>query len=47
MTLKSKSKVYRLNKKSRMEKGYAKFTLKSKSKLCRLHKKAEWSWDAH
>ena len=47
MTLKSKSKVCRLNKKSRMEKGYAKLTLKSKSKLCRLHKKAEWSWDAH
>ena len=47
MTIKSKSKVCRLNKKSRMEKGYAKLTLKSKSKLCRLHKNAEWSWDAH
>ena len=40
MTLKSKSKVCRLNKKRRMEKGYAKLTLKSKSKLGRLHKKS-------
>ena len=34
MTLKSKSKVYRLNKKSRMELGCAVMTLKSKNKVC-------------
>ena len=41
MTLKSKSKVCRLNKKSRMEQGYAKLILKSKSKLYRLRKKEQ------
>ena len=38
MTLMSKSKVCRLDKKSRMELGYLLMTLKSKSKVGRLHK---------
>ena len=40
MTLKSKSKICRLDKSSRMELGYAIMTLMSKSKVCRLDKKS-------
>ena len=41
MPLKSKSKMCRLHKKSRMELGCAVITLKSKSKVCRMQKEEQ------
>ena len=41
MTLKSKSKISRLHKKSRMELGCALITLKSKDNVCKLNKKEQ------
>ena len=41
MTLKSKSKVGRLHKKSRMETGCALITLKGKDNICKLNKKEQ------
>ena len=47
LTLKSKSRVCGMQKKSKVELGCALMTLKSKSKVCGMQKRAEWSWDAH
>ena len=41
MTLKSKRKVGRLHKKSRMELGCALITLKSKDNVCKLNQKEQ------